>query len=83
MPTFGEKLRKLRKRRGLSQADLALLLGYTDRSQIAFLELGQRNPTVEVVLKLSDLFGVTTDQLIRNEFDVALGSSAPGGGDCG
>ncbi|HEU4322554.1 MAG TPA: helix-turn-helix transcriptional regulator [Roseiflexaceae bacterium] len=81
MPTFGEKLRKLRKHQGLSQADLALLLGYTDRSQIAFLELGQRNPTVEVVLKLSDLFGVTTDQLIRDELDVDPGFTASDGED--
>lgn len=58
-----------------------MLLGYTDRSQIVSLEQGQGNPTAEVVLKLSVLFGVTADQLSRDELDVDPGASASDGGD--
>jgi transcriptional regulator with XRE-family HTH domain len=67
MPTFGEKLRFLRKRAKLTQRELAEQLGDMDQSFIALLERGKRNPTVEIVLKVSNLFRVTADQLIRDE----------------
>jgi len=38
-----------------------------DQSFIALLEHGKRNPTVEIVLKVSNLFHVSADQLIRDE----------------
>ena len=56
MPMFGEKLRTLRKRAKLTQQELADRLGYTDQSFIALVERGKRNPTVEMVLKVSNLF---------------------------
>jgi transcriptional regulator with XRE-family HTH domain len=74
MPTFGEKLRTLRKRAKMTQQELADRLGYTDQSFIAYIERGKRNPTVEMVLKVSNLFQVTTDQLIRDELDLDLSS---------
>ena len=76
MPTFGEKLRTLRKRAKLTQQELADRLGYTDQSFIALVERGKRNPTVEMVLKVSNLFHVTADRLIRDELDLDSSSSA-------
>lgn len=70
MPSFGEKLRKLRTRDGLSQRDLAVRLGYTHGAMIALLEAGKRQPTAELLLKLMALFNVTSDQLIRDDLDV-------------
>jgi transcriptional regulator with XRE-family HTH domain len=70
MPTFGEKLRKLRTREGLSQRELAAQLGYSTQAMIALLETGQRQPTAELLLKLMALFNVTSDQLIRDDLDV-------------
>lgn len=70
MPTFGEKLRTLRKRAKLTQQNLADRLGYTDQSFIALVERGKRNPTVEMILKVSNLFHVTADQLIRDELEL-------------
>jgi transcriptional regulator with XRE-family HTH domain len=67
MPTFGAKLRFLRKRAKLTQRELAEQLGDMDQSFIALLEHGKRNPTVEIVLKVSNLFHVSADQLIRDE----------------
>jgi transcriptional regulator with XRE-family HTH domain len=72
MPTFGEKLRMLRTRRGMTQRELAAQLGYSDHSHIALVENGKRNPTVELVLKVADLFRVTTDQLIRDGLELPL-----------
>ncbi len=65
-PTFGEKLRFLRQQAGLTQRQLAERLGYTDHSHIALVEQNKRNPTVELILKVSDMFHVTADQLIRD-----------------
>lgn len=76
MPTFGEKLRTLRTRHSLTQRALAVQLGYSDHSHIALVENGKRNPTVELVLKVANLFEVTTDQLVRDE--VALPPETPG-----
>jgi len=67
MPTFGEKLRFLRKRAKLTQRELAEQLGDMDQSFIALLEHGKRNPTVEIVLKVANLFHISADQLIRDE----------------
>lgn len=40
--TFGERLRKLRKKRGWTQAEMADVLGL-DRSYLAEIEEGKRN----------------------------------------
>jgi DNA-binding XRE family transcriptional regulator len=72
MPTFGEKLRFLRQRAGLTQRRLAEQLGYTDHSHITLIEQNKRNPTVELVLKVSDLFQVTADQLIRDSLTLDI-----------
>ncbi len=40
---FGERLRTLRKRKGLTQAELAEKLGL-DRSYVGEIEQGKRNP---------------------------------------
>lgn len=76
MPTFGEKLRLLRTRHGLTQRELAEKLGYSDHSHIAFVEHGKRNPTVELLLKVADLFQVTTDQLVRDEIELPPAQAA-------
>ncbi len=70
MQRFGEKLRTLRKRRGLAQHELAVLLGFASQTYIHFLETGRKFPNVALILKVSDLFGVTTDQLIRDELEL-------------
>src|SRR5690606_18583637 len=46
--TFGELLKQLRKRRGMTQADLAAAVGYSVPF-ISNLELNQRLPNVEVI----------------------------------
>jgi transcriptional regulator with XRE-family HTH domain len=79
MPTFGEKLRFLRQKAGLTQRQLAKLLGYTDHSHITLIEQNKRNPTVELVLKVSDMFDVTADQLIRDT--LTLDADETTGGD--
>lgn len=61
---FGEILATLRKSRGMSQEQLAEQLDLT-RQTISKWELDQSTPDMEYIIKLSDLFGVTTDYLIK------------------
>lgn len=63
---FGERLSKLRKKRGLSQYDLADRLQMT-RGQIANYEQGKREPDFETLSRLSDFFEVSTDYLINGQ----------------
>ncbi len=70
MKRFGEKLRTLRKRRGLTVRELGPMLDvyFTYISQ---LENGNRKPNAEMILKVADVFGVTTDELMRDEVELA------------
>ena len=61
--TFGEKLRRLRKERGMSQEDLAGALGVS-RQAVSRWELGEVAADTANVLAVSQLFGVSTDYLL-------------------
>ena len=63
---LGEKLQKLRKARGWSQEELAGKIEVS-RQAISRWESGETLPDAENLLKLSDLFGVTSDYLLRDE----------------
>jgi transcriptional regulator with XRE-family HTH domain len=70
MQRFGEKLRTLRLRHGISIRELTTALGYTGHGYIYDIERGKKKPNVEFVLRVADLFHVTTDQLIRDELEL-------------
>ncbi len=69
MQKFGEKLRTLRKRRGLTVRQLAAMLGIT-HSHIVGLEKSKHKPSVELVIKLADLFDVSIDRLLRDNLEL-------------
>ena len=64
---FGEKLRTLRRRRGLTINQLAELTGYANHSRISQFETGKRKPTLEFVYKVAQVFGVSFDLLLNDE----------------
>lgn len=70
MQRFGEKLRALRTKRGMTVRELAQALGYTSHSYIGDVELDKRRPTAEFVLKVSLFFGVSTDALMRDDYEL-------------
>lgn len=69
MEKFGEKLRTLRMRRGLTTRELGELLG-VNQSHVTRMEQGQRMPNVAMVMKVAAIFGVTVDQLVQDELGV-------------
>lgn len=66
---LGEKLRSLRQRQGLSQTQLGDRLG-VNQTYVGKMERGEKIPNLEMFLKISDLFKVSTDQLIRDELEL-------------
>lgn len=61
---IGKRIRKLRKARGWSQAELARRLK-VNKSTVGFYETGERSPSFEVLLRMCDVFLVTTDYILR------------------
>lgn len=65
---FKENLIQLRKKANLSQEQLADKLNVT-RQSISKWESGQTMPEADKILLLSDIFNVTTDQLLKGMED--------------
>jgi transcriptional regulator with XRE-family HTH domain len=59
---FGEKLRRLRKRRGWTQAEMADILGL-DRSYLAEIEEGKRNVCLLNIKAIADRLKVSLSKL--------------------
>ena len=66
--TFGEKLQKLRKEKGLSQEQLAAQISVS-RQALSKWELGTAIPDTENALRISKLFGVSIDYLLNDEYE--------------
>lgn len=66
--TFGEKLQALRKSRGWTQEQLSEQI-HVSRQTLSKWEQGSVLPDTEYVLSVSRLFQVSTDYLLRDEYD--------------
>lgn len=65
---FGSNLRRLRTERGLNQTQLAEHVGVV-QSHIANIECGGKSPSLDMLTRLSDFFGVGYDELMRESPD--------------
>lgn len=66
---IGQKLKEQRTERNLSQEKLAAQLGVT-RQTVASWEKGKTYPDIGNILKLSDLYGVSLDELLKEDADM-------------
>jgi transcriptional regulator with XRE-family HTH domain len=71
---FGTKLRQLRQDRNMTQSVLADRLALTSHSHVSFIESQRKEPSINLVLQIADLFGVTTDYLLRDTIPIAPGA---------
>lgn len=67
---LAEKITVLRKRMGWSQEELAEKLDIS-RQSVSKWEVGATIPDLDKILKLSELFGVSTDYLLKDEIEEA------------
>ena len=63
---FNEKLQELRKKRGLTQEELAEAL-FVSRSAISKWESGRGYPSIDSLKEISKFFSVTIDELLSGE----------------
>jgi transcriptional regulator with XRE-family HTH domain len=68
---FGEKLRLLRRRNGLTQSDLAQQLGLASHAHIAKLESNQDVPSLALVVQIAARLHASTDYLLRDTIPAA------------
>ena len=62
-PTFGERLKRLRQENNLTQEALAEQLKIV-KSTITKYEKNTREPEFEILIKIADYFGTSTDYLL-------------------
>ncbi len=64
---FSDKLHQLRKKAGMSQEDLAEKLDVS-RQAISRWELGSAMPDTSNLIRIADLFGVSVDYLLQDNY---------------
>lgn len=63
---FGQTLKNLRLQSGLTQKDLADILGVT-KSTVSYYENEERAPSTDILIRLAQFFHVSTDHLLGLE----------------
>ena len=59
----GERIRQLRKDQGMTQEQLAARVNINDR-YLRKIETGEKGPSIDILVNLSALFGVSLDYII-------------------
>lgn len=68
MTVLGQRIRHLRHKANLTQAQLGKLLGCSS-STVSLYEGGQRSPDTDMLIRLADVFGVSVDYLLGRVSD--------------
>jgi transcriptional regulator with XRE-family HTH domain len=55
----------------MHQADLARQLGLRTQAHISLLEAGHKEPSISLLLRIADFFGVTIDYLLRDNIPIS------------
>lgn len=66
-----EKLRELRKLKGISQEELGTILHVSQRCYASW-EQGRTEPNIEMLVKLADIFECSVDYLLGRANDIGL-----------
>jgi transcriptional regulator with XRE-family HTH domain len=75
--TLGESIRKLRKQHNMSQEQLAEKLDVS-RQSVSLWEKDATQPTIDNIITLSDIFGVTVDELLKSNEPIEADSADVG-----
>ncbi|QTD41945.1 helix-turn-helix domain-containing protein [Sporosarcina sp. Te-1] len=76
MSILGTRIKKLREHEGIQQIDFAKKIGVSN-VVLSRYESGERKPDYDVLQKIADFFGVTTDYLLgRTEHHTTIEAKA-------
>jgi transcriptional regulator with XRE-family HTH domain len=65
MDGFGDRLRRLRKDRDITQGQLAEVIGVVPSAVGKYERIPQSYPSVDALIKIADFFDVSIDYLLR------------------
>lgn len=63
---LGEKINYYRKKKGLMQAELGAQL-FVTRQTVSLWENGQTLPSLDNIVRLAEIFGITIDELLSKK----------------
>lgn len=66
--TIGKKVKKLREKNNLTQVEFAYMLDVSP-SYVGYLEKGLKSMSLETLIKIANIFKVTTDMLLSDCLD--------------
>lgn len=75
---IGDRIRFLRRKASMNQSELAKILGVST-STVGFWEIGKRTPDVKLLVKIAEVFNVTTDYLLNHYNDNTIAIIEKGG----
>lgn len=67
IPKYVGNIRYLRLSHGITQQQMVKLLELKNKSSLSFIEAGKSEISVENLEKLADFFGVTLDELVKQD----------------
>lgn len=67
--TLGQRIRDIRKRKKITQDELATMLNYSDASSISYIENGQRKLNAEKIPLLAQSLGVSIEELLGGSIE--------------
>ncbi|MCM1179946.1 MAG: helix-turn-helix domain-containing protein [Clostridium sp.] len=84
IPMYAINLRYLRTKYGMTQEQIGELVGLKNKSSLSLIEMGKCGISVESLEKLADYFGVTLDQLVKQDLskEGQYGNFSEGSGGC-
>jgi DNA-binding XRE family transcriptional regulator len=63
--SIGERLKKMREARGMTQAELAAKVGTCQQTMIASIEKGTKPMPLGTAITIAEVFGITLDELCK------------------
>lgn len=67
LPLYALNIKYLRKKKDITQEDMAVFLGFSGKSSLCAVETGKIGISIENLEKLADFFGVTLDQMVKHD----------------
>jgi len=64
---IGQKIKGVRNEMGMSQKDLAEKVGFSSSTAMSLIESGERNISIDVLQKISELSGKSIDYFLNDE----------------
>ena len=63
---IGNRIRRLRKNQGMTQAQLAMRLNISDR-HLRRIEAGEKGPSIDILIEIATLLDVSLDYIIMGK----------------